>query len=234
MTRNNKAVSTAVASIAALATVLAISALASAILLGRASSTTLAAAERLSQGEKKIPVRLSTVYHVPPVIMLSNDGTRPVKITKLYLDGQAHPIQAVVLGPGERAEFVVGFSEKVAVDVDGYGAVVVETVKRPVPPAGGAGGGLQVDFRCSFSRSVMPVYFQALAYGGQPPYSFTLYFGDGGSETYLGHVLLTQRFYSTLPVTATVTVRDQNGTTSSSSLRVSLGGDNQCSGVPPP
>jgi hypothetical protein len=231
---HRKAVSTAVASIAALATVLAISALASAMLLGRVSATASAAAERLSQGEKKIPVRLSTVYHVPPVIVLSNDGAQRVRITKLYLDGRESFTEPVTLGPGERATLFVGFSEKVAAEVDGYGVVVVETVRRPTLPDTGGGGGLQVDFRCHFPDGIMPVYFQAVAYGGRPPYSFILYFGDGGSVTYQGHVLLTQRFYSTLPATASVTVTDSNGTSASASLRVSLGGDGQCSGVPSP
>ncbi|MEM4417521.1 MAG: hypothetical protein QXD32_05640 [Nitrososphaerota archaeon] len=229
-----KAVSTAVASIAALATVLTISALASAILLGKASSMSMAASGRVSEAERKIPVRLSTVYHVPPDIMISNDGATPVRITHLYLDGRDRPVNPILLQPGEKALLHVGFTDDVAVEVEGFGVVVVETVKRPLPPVGGGGGGLGVNFRCDFSRGVMPVTFMAVASGGRPPYDFTLYFGDGGSATYQGHVLLTQHFYSALPVTATVTVRDQDGATASSSLRVSLGGDGQCSGVPPP
>jgi len=145
-----KGISTAVASIAALVTVLAISAVSTAILLGRASSTTMAAAERLQSAEKKIPIRLSTVYHVPPVLMVSNDGTTPLKLKHLYLDDHlAAPINRV-LQPGEKVELTVGTASKVAVEVEGYGVAVVETVKPPMPPntGGGDGGGLTVEFSC--------------------------------------------------------------------------------------
>lgn len=229
-----KAVSTAVASMAALATVLAISGMMTAMMLGRASSTSMAAAGRIAEAEKKIPVRLSTVYHVPPALSLSNDGATPVRITHLYLDGRDTPMNPVILEPGEKTILYVGFSNKVAVEVEGFGVVAVETVKPPLPPnSGGGGGGLTVDFRCDISR-IMPVTFMAVAIGGQPPYTYVINYGDGGSDTYVGYILLTQHHYQRLPATATVTVTDQANAAASSSLVVSLGGDSQCSGVPPP
>ncbi|MEM4343838.1 MAG: hypothetical protein QXT91_05815 [Candidatus Caldarchaeum sp.] len=233
MCSGRRAVSTAVASIAALAAVLAISGIATAMMFGKSASISLAASGRIHEAERKIPVRLSTVYHVPPALMISNDGTTPVRITRLYLDDGENPTNTP-LRPGEKTVLYVGFSNRVAVEVEDFGVVVLQTVKPPSPPNSGGGGGvLTVEFRCDVSR-IMPVTFMAIASGGQPPYIYVINYGDGGLDTYVGYVLLTQHLYQTLPATATVTVTDQANAVASSTLRVSLGGDSECSGVPPP
>ncbi|MEM2065645.1 MAG: hypothetical protein QXH59_04055 [Candidatus Caldarchaeum sp.] len=130
MCSGRRAVSTAVASIAALATVLAISGIATAMMFGKSASISLAASGRIHEAERKIPVRLSTVYHVPPYLMVSNDGTTPVRLTRLYLDDGPHTIN-YTLRPGERVLLTVGESNKVAVEVDGFGVVVLQTVTLP-------------------------------------------------------------------------------------------------------
>ncbi len=131
-------VSTAAAAVAALAVVTAVSYTAIAMLLPTMLSTAYSATGKFSQAEHDIAVRLSTVYHVPPTLVVSNDGTTPVRITKVYV-GQ-NPQQAnIVINPGEKyaLPIAVGQGQRVAVEVEGWGVVVLQTVGN----VGGVGSG---------------------------------------------------------------------------------------------
>jgi len=128
-----RGVSTAVAAIAALAVVTAVSYTAIAMLLPRMFIAAYSTTGRASQAEKEITVRLSTVYHIPPTLVVSNDGTTPVRVTKIYLDSSQQPAN-ILINPGEMASLNVGSARKVAVEVEGWGAVVLQTVNS-------AGGG---------------------------------------------------------------------------------------------
>jgi hypothetical protein len=145
-------VSTAAAAIAALAVVTAVSYTAIAMLLPRMLTAAYTAAGRASQAEKEIAVRLSTVYHIPPTLVVSNDGTTPVRITKIYLESSQQPAN-ILINPGERASLNVGSAQKVAVEVEGWGIVVLQTVNTsagsPPPPPGGPRGSVDLPFvRC--------------------------------------------------------------------------------------
>jgi hypothetical protein len=227
--RHRSAISTAVASIAALVAVLAVSSMLTFMLLGRTSAASGAASQRLSRADEKIPLRLSTVYHVPPILVVSNDGETPVTITRIYLDGVEGSAN-LLLSPGEKAQLVVGSAEKVAVEVERWGVVVLETVKTPLPAGAGGGGGLSVSFRCYMPPTMMPIWFLAAANGGTPPYAFIIDYGDGSSENYIGHVMLKNHFYTALPKTASITVTDRNGDSASASLLVA----DQCDRSQPP
>ena len=127
-----RAVSTAAAAIAALFAVLLVAVLSTLTLHERASILSGAASERMRQGEELIRVRLSTAYHVPPILVVSNDGTTPVRITRIYIDGLERPID-ITLAPGEKRGLTVGNARHVAVMVEGYGVVVLQTVRMPTP-----------------------------------------------------------------------------------------------------
>jgi hypothetical protein len=131
--RHRSAISTAVAAIAALAVVTAVSYTAIAMLLPRTLTAAYSATGRASQAEKDVAVRLSTVYHIPPTLVVSNDGTTQVRITKIYLESSQQPAN-ILINPGERASLNVGSAQKVAVEVEGWGVVVLQTV-------GSTGGG---------------------------------------------------------------------------------------------
>jgi hypothetical protein len=227
--RHRSAISTAVASIAALVAVLAVSSMLTFMLLGRTYAASGAASQRLSRADEKMPLRLSTVYHVPPILVVSNDGETPVTITRIYLDGVEGSAN-LLLSPGEKAQLVVGSAEKVAVEVKDWGIVVLETVKTPLPAGAGSGGGLSVSFRCYVPPTMMPIWFLAAVSGGTPPYAFTINYGDGSSENYIGHVMLKNHFYTALPKTASITVTDRNGDSASASLLVA----DQCDRSQPP
>jgi sporulation-control protein spo0M len=130
-----RGVSTAVAAIAALAVVTAVSYTAIAMLLPRMLTAAYTATGRASQAEKDIAVRLSTVYHVQPALVVSNDGATPVRITKVYVGSDSYPVD-ITINPGEKRTLpiAVGVGQKVAVEVEGWGAVVLQTV-------GSTGGG---------------------------------------------------------------------------------------------
>ena len=150
--RHRSAISTAVAAIAALAVVTAVSYTAIAMLLPRMLTATYSFAERASQAEKDIAVRLSTVYHIPPTLVVSNDGTTPVRVTKIYLDSSQQPAN-ILINPGEKTSLNVGSARKVAVEVEGWGIVVLQTVnsnaESPPQPPGGPGGSVNIPFvRC--------------------------------------------------------------------------------------
>jgi hypothetical protein len=143
--RHRSAISTAVAAIAALAVVTTVSYTAIAMLLPRMLTAAYSTTGRVSQAEKDIAVRLSTVYHIPPTLVVSNDGTTPVRITKIYLESSQHPAN-ILINPGERASLNVGSAQKVAVEVEGWGIVVLQTVNTsagspPSPPGGPDGRG---------------------------------------------------------------------------------------------
>ena len=131
--RSKSGVSTAVAAVAALAVVTVVSYTAIAMLLPRMFTAAYSTTGRASQAEKEITVRLSTVYHIPPTLVVSNDGTTPVRVTKIYLDSSQQPAN-ILINPGEMASLNVGSARKVAVEVEGWGAVVLQTVNS-------AGGG---------------------------------------------------------------------------------------------
>jgi sporulation-control protein spo0M len=130
-----RGVSTAVAAIAALAVVTAVSYTAIAMLLPRMLTAAYTATGRASQAEKDIAVRLSTVYHVQPALVVSNDGATPVRITKVYVGSDSYPVD-ITINPGEKRTLpiAVGVGQKVAVEVEGWGVVVLQTV-------GSTGGG---------------------------------------------------------------------------------------------
>jgi hypothetical protein len=130
-----RGVSTAVAAIAALAVVTAVSYTAIAMLLPRMLTAAYSTTGRVSQAEKDIAVRLSTVYHVQPALVVSNDGTTPVRITKVYIGPSSHPVD-ITINPGDKRTLpvAVGVGQKVAVEVEGWGVVVLQTV-------GSTGGG---------------------------------------------------------------------------------------------
>jgi hypothetical protein len=132
---DRRAVSTAVAAIAALAVVTAVSYTALAMLLPRTLTAVYSSTGRFSQAEKDIAVRLSTVYHVQPALVVSNDGTTPVRITKVYIGPSSHPVD-ITINPGDKRTLpvAVGVGQKVAVEVEGWGVVVLQTV-------GSTGGG---------------------------------------------------------------------------------------------
>jgi hypothetical protein len=145
-------VSTAVAAIAALAVVTAVSYTAIAMLLPRMLTAAHSSTGRASQAEEDIAVRLSTVYHVQSALVVSNDGTTPVRITKVYVGPSSHPVD-ITINPGERASLNVGSAQKFAVEVEGWGVVVLQTVNSsagsPPPPPGGPGGSVDLPFtRC--------------------------------------------------------------------------------------
>jgi hypothetical protein len=120
---------------AALAAVAAVSYTAIAMLLPRMLTAAYSATGRFSQAEGNIAVRLSTVYHVHPALVVSNDGTTPVKITKVYVGSGSHPADITVNPGGKRTlSIAVGNGQKVAVEVEGWGVVVLQTV-------GSIGGG---------------------------------------------------------------------------------------------
>jgi hypothetical protein len=77
---------------------------------------------------------------------------------------------------------------------------------------------------------MMPIWFLATASGGTPPYIFSIIYGDGSSEYYVGHIMLKNHFYTALPKTASVTVTDRNGNSRSASLLVA----DQCDRSQPP
>jgi hypothetical protein len=81
------------------------------------------------QAEKDIAVRLSTVYHVQPALVVSNDGTTPLRITKIYIGSDSYPAD-ITINPGEKRTLpiAVGVGQKVAVEVEGWGVVVLQTV----------------------------------------------------------------------------------------------------------
>jgi hypothetical protein len=147
-------VSTAVAAIAALAVVTAVSYTAIAMLLPRMLTAAYTATGRASQAEEDIAVRLSTVYHVQPALVVSNDGTTPIRITKVYIGSDSHPVD-ITINPEEKRTLpvAVGVGQKVAVEVEGWGVVVLQTVNTsagspPLPP-GGPGGSVDLPFvRC--------------------------------------------------------------------------------------
>jgi len=122
-------VSTAAAAIAALAVVTAVSYTAIAMLLPRMLTAAYSSTGRASQAEKDIAVRLSTVYHVQPALVVSNDGTTPIRITKVYIGSDSHPVD-ITINPGEKRTLpvAVGVGQKVAVEVEGWGVVVLQTV----------------------------------------------------------------------------------------------------------
>jgi hypothetical protein len=124
-----RGVSTAVAAIAVLAVVTAVSYTAIAMLLPRMLTTAYSTTGRASQAEKDIAVRLSTVYHVQPALVVSNDGTTPVRITKVYVGSGLHPAD-ITINPGEKwtLPIAAGVGQKVAVEVEGWGVVVLQTV----------------------------------------------------------------------------------------------------------
>jgi hypothetical protein len=130
-----RGVSTAVAAIAALAVVTAVSYTAIAVLLPRMLTAAYSATGRASQAEKEIAVRLSTVYHIQPALVVSNDGTTPIRITKIYIGSDSYPAEQTI-NPGEKQTLpiAVGVGQKVAVEVEGWGVVVLQTV-------GSTGGG---------------------------------------------------------------------------------------------
>jgi sporulation-control protein spo0M len=130
-----RGVSTAVAAIAALAVVAAVSYTAIAMLLPRMLTAVYSVTGRASQAEKEIAVRLSTVYHVQPALVGSNDGTTPVRITKVYIGSDSYPVD-ITINPGEKRTLpiAVGVGQKVAAEVEGWGVVVLQTV-------GSTGGG---------------------------------------------------------------------------------------------
>jgi sporulation-control protein spo0M len=132
---DRRAVSTAVAAIAALAVVTAVSYTAIAMLLPRMLTAVYSVTGRASQAEKDIAVRLSTVYHVHPALVVSNDGTTPIRITKVYIGSDSYPVD-ITINPGEKRTLpiAVGVGQKVAVEVEGWGVVVLQTV-------GSRGGG---------------------------------------------------------------------------------------------
>jgi sporulation-control protein spo0M len=84
---------------------------------------------RASQAEKDIAVRLSTVYHFQPALVVSNDGTTPIRITKVYIGSDSYPVD-ITINPGEKRTLpiAVGVGQKVAVEVEGWGVVVLQTV----------------------------------------------------------------------------------------------------------
>ena len=133
--RHRSAISTAVAAIAALAVVTAVSYTALAMLLPRTLTAVYSSTGRFPQAEKDIAVRLSTVYHVQPALVVSNDGTTPVRITKVYIGPSSHPVD-ITINPGDKRTLPVevGVGQKVAVEVEGWGVVVLQTV-------GSTGGG---------------------------------------------------------------------------------------------
>jgi hypothetical protein len=149
-----RGVSTAVAAIAALAVVTAVSYTAIAMLLPRMLTAAYSTTGRASQAEEDIAVRLSTVYHVQPALVVSNDGTTPVRITKIYVGPSSHPAD-ITINPGEKRTLpvAVGVGQKVAVEVEGWGVVVLQTVnsnaESPPQPPGGPGGSVDLPFvRC--------------------------------------------------------------------------------------
>jgi sporulation-control protein spo0M len=130
-----RGVSTAVAAIAALAVVTAVSYTAIAMLLPRMLTAVYSVTGRASQAEEDIAVRLSTAYHVQPALVVSNDGTTPIRITKVYIGSNSYPVD-IIINPGEKRvlPLAVGVGQKVAVEVEGWGVVVLQTV-------GSTGGG---------------------------------------------------------------------------------------------
>jgi hypothetical protein len=128
-------ISTAAAAIATLAVVTAISYTAIAMLLPRMLTAAHSSTGRASQAEEDIAVRLSTVYHVHPALVVSNDGTTSVRITKVYIGSDSYPV-GITINPGEKRTLpiAVGNGQKVAVEVEGRGVVVLQTV-------GSTGGG---------------------------------------------------------------------------------------------
>jgi sporulation-control protein spo0M len=128
-------ISTAAAAIATLAVVTAISYTAIAMLLPRMLTAAHSSTGRASQAEEDIAVRLSTVYHVHPALVVSNDGTTSVRITKVYIGSDSYPVD-ITINPGEKRTLpiAVGNGQKVAVEVEGWGVVVLQTV-------GSTGGG---------------------------------------------------------------------------------------------
>jgi sporulation-control protein spo0M len=133
--RHRSAVSTAVAAIAALAVVTIVSYTAIAMLLPGMLTAAHSSTGRASQAVEDIAVRLSTVYHVQPSLVVSNDGTTPIIITKIYIGSDSYPAD-IMISPGEKQTFpiAVGVGQKVAVEVEGWGVVVLQTV-------GSTGGG---------------------------------------------------------------------------------------------
>lgn len=132
-----RGVSTAAAAVASMAVVLAISSIMVAMTLPRLAAATGSIMDRLERAEEKIPVRLSTVYHVPPVLVVSNDGATPVRITRIYAGAGPGTPANLLINPGERASLNVGNPSRVAVEVEGWGVVVLRTVET------GGGGGSQ-------------------------------------------------------------------------------------------
>jgi sporulation-control protein spo0M len=133
--RHRSAISTAVAAIAALAVVTIVSYTAIAMLLPRMLMAAYSSTGRASQAEKDIAVRLSTAYHVQPALVVSNDGTTPIRITKIYIGSDSYPAD-ITINPGEKQTFpiAIGVGQKVAVEVEGWGVVVLQTL-------GSIGGG---------------------------------------------------------------------------------------------
>jgi sporulation-control protein spo0M len=153
--RHRSAISTAVAAIAALAVVTIVSYTAIAMLLPRMLTAAYSTTGRASQAEKDIAVRLSTVYHVQPALVVSNDGTTPIRITKIYIGSDSYPAD-ITINPGEKRTLpvAVGVGQKVAVEVEGWGIVVLQTVNSiaespPQPPGGPGGPGGYPFRRCS-------------------------------------------------------------------------------------
>ena len=99
------------------------------MLLPRMLTAAYTATGRASQAEEGIAVRLSTVYHIQPALVGSNDGTTPIRITKIYIGSDSYPVD-ITINPGEKRTLpvAVGVGQKVAVEVDGWGAVVLQTV----------------------------------------------------------------------------------------------------------
>jgi sporulation-control protein spo0M len=99
------------------------------MLLPRMLTAAYSTTGRVSQAEKDIAVRLSTVYHVQPSLVVSNDGTTPVRITKVYVGPSSHPAD-ITINPGEKRTLpvAVGVGQRVAVEVEGWGVVVLQTV----------------------------------------------------------------------------------------------------------
>jgi hypothetical protein len=64
-----------------------------------------------------------------PALVVSNDGTTPIRITKIYIGSDSYPAD-ITINPGEKRTLpiAVGVGQKVAVEVEGWGVVVLQTV----------------------------------------------------------------------------------------------------------